>query len=106
MPTNNGVPDIMFCALFEMYYLRSSNKLVKLPEESAKKFYGIRFIGTPDSRWYYPGTIEMIKEPVLFITPENFYDAVDVKRPNRQELVEISAKLKYISPECIIIAKK
>jgi hypothetical protein len=108
MPTKNGAPDILFCNFFEMYYVRSPyGKLVKLSEESVKNFYGIRFTGTSDYRGNHPKTIETIKEPVLFIKPENFYEAVDVKRePYRQELVEISAKLKYIPLEWIIIAKK
>jgi hypothetical protein len=104
MPTNNGVPDIMFCALFEMYYLRSSNKLVKLPEESAKKFYGIRFIGTPNYHGNYPEKIKTIKEPVLFVSLENFCNAVDAKRKLCQ--LKISDTFMRLSIQCIVIAKK
>jgi hypothetical protein len=109
MPTKNGVPDILFCDLFEIHCLYSlhDNKLVKLPEETAKKFYGIRFSGTPVYRGNHPETIKTIKEPVLFVSLENFHDAVDFKRePYRQELIKIANEFILLAIECVVIAKK
>jgi len=105
MPTKKGAPDILFCDLFDMYCLCSVwGKLDKLSEGVVKNFYGIRFTGTPNYHGNYPEKIKNIKEPMLFVSLENFCDAVDAKRKLCQ--LKISDTFMRLSIQCVVIAKK